>query len=468
MNCKHCSQQFEKKSQLDNHYKLLHQNKVIVAVNVGPNATALTEVTRSNNRFNCEAPECDYSNESPNAFGKHCRKCEKLIPWLKTGRNAVSINVVNVDTEVSENTNNNSSNEIVIETEENNVEATSRNSERDNDTSDTGILYENEEEFKQIGILKRLNLGINNLHHFLIDVEENNVVHFSNFDGFKRFIYKRASKVQVKKKDTYNEVKSSLSALVLGNTIGDVDNSDLQLLLPAATGNLEFSVGENNYDLVKPIAGLKVYDGFRCASCCSNSANNGRKPYYCGSENSMKQHRKTVHKNPTLQYSLCKVQKAFSNNKNPYKRILKSYFGVKILSTQNNVDNQETRFSTVQLKGSIAKLTGLSRFTELQSDVTAMHFNSKFFEITNFQNEFEKWPLKNLFFFVDKDVDVVQKQLIEKIVGAYYKKGDVVLPSTPYKVKKDLMILSKRLYIHRIKMSFKYWIWQFLGFFEDI
>ncbi|KAJ3204669.1 hypothetical protein HK099_001057, partial [Clydaea vesicula] len=59
----------------------------------------LTEVTRSNNRFNCEAPECDYSNESPNAFGKHCRKCEKLIPWLKTGRNAVSINVVNVDTE---------------------------------------------------------------------------------------------------------------------------------------------------------------------------------------------------------------------------------------------------------------------------------------------------------------------------------------------------------------------------------
>ncbi|KAJ3211547.1 hypothetical protein HK099_007972 [Clydaea vesicula] len=448
MNCKYCSQQFEKKSQIDSHYRLFHQDKVRVAVNLGPNATAFSEVTRSNNRFNCEAPECDYSHENPNAFGKHCRKCEKLKPWLETGRNAVSINVVSVDTEVRENTNSSSSNEIIIETEENNVEVTlmdtSRNSQGDNDKSDTGTLYENEEEFKQEGILKRLNLGINNIYHFLIDVEENNVLHFTKIDGFKRFIYKRASKVQVKKKEAFIEVKSSLNARVIGNTIGDIDDPGLLLLLPAATGNLEFSMGENNFELVKPIAGLKVYDGFRCVSCCSDSANNRRKPFYCGSESSMKQHMKTIHKNPNLQYSFCKVQKAFSNNQNPYKKILKSYFGVQILAVQNNVDNQATRFSIVQLKRSILKLTGLSGFTERQSDVTAMHSNSKFFEITNFQDEFDSWPLKNLFFFVDKDVDVVQKQLIEKIVGAYYKKGDAALSFVSFAVKSDLMKLSKR------------------------
>ncbi|KAJ3215234.1 hypothetical protein HK099_006457 [Clydaea vesicula] len=372
MKCKHCSQQFGKKSQLDNHYKLLHQKIVRIAVNLLPNATAFSEVTRSNNEFHCEAPECDYSHKNPNAFGKHCRKCEKLKNWLEIGRNAVSINVVNVDTEVRENTNNSSSNEIIIETEENNAE---------------GILCENEEEFEQVGILERLNLGVNIQHHLLIDVEKNNVLYFTKFDGFKRFIYKRAKKVQVKKKAAFNEVRSFLNALVLNNAIGNIDNSDLQLLLPAATGNLEFSVGENNYDLVKPIAGLKVYDGFQCASCCSDSANNNRKPFYCRNEKLMKQHMKTVHNIPNLQYSVCKVQKAFSNNKNPYKKLLNSYFGVKLLAAEKIVDNPN-----------------------------------------------------QIYYYVD----VEQKATPEKIVGAYYKEGDAVLPSNAlsYKVKSDSNVIK--------------------------
>ncbi|KAJ3380055.1 hypothetical protein HDU92_006221, partial [Lobulomyces angularis] len=322
----------------------------------------------------------------------------------------------------------------------------SENSEGHTSISKRGILYESEE-FKQVGILKRLNLGINEVHNFLIDVENNYILHFSHRDGFKSFIYKRLSKIMEKKKaEVFQEVLTTLNEVVQANTIGTFDDSGLQLLLPSANGNVQISVGVNNYDLVKPIAGLKIYNGFQCTICCNISRDTQKKPFYSENVKLMRIHIKTVHKRSDVQYSLCKVQKAFSNNKTPFKNICNSYFGVKVSGPEVSTNTPVARYSNFELMEILEKSGGFGIFTESQSNITAMHLNSKFFERSKFQNLFDSWPHKDLFRFVDKDDLEGHKFLIEKSVASYYNKVDTILKDTSlsHQFTSDLMILSKR------------------------
>ncbi|KAJ3211028.1 hypothetical protein HK099_008109 [Clydaea vesicula] len=292
-----------------------------------------------------------------------------MADTLGSRRDSASVTLANLNTEVvtkinlfivNEKVNTNSNIEdsvsdgVDIEADNDSTEVPinnlPENTEEDNSITNQGIIYESEE-FKQVGIFKRLNLGINELYHFLIDVEKNTILQFTSLKRFKAFIYKRATLIneQRKKAEIYREVLATLSENVHLNTIGGINNSGLQLLLPSENGNFEIAVGVNNYDLVKPIAGLLVYDGFQCMLCSDISNDTHLKPFYARSVKMMKKHLILVHGTTKLPYSLCKVQKAFSNNKTPYKYINNRFFGVKVEIVQDCGDDEITEYSENEL-----------------------------------------------------------------------------------------------------------------------
>ncbi|KAJ3375208.1 hypothetical protein HDU92_000772 [Lobulomyces angularis] len=127
----------------------------------------------------------------------------------------------------------------------------------------------------------------------------------------------------------------------------------------------------------------------------------------------MKKHIKSVHQTRSLQYSSCKVQKAFSNNKTPYKDINNRYFGVKLEPIQNSENAAIAEYSTTELVEILERLDSSRRLTGSQSNITAMQSSSN--------------------------------------VSAYYDKPDGTLKMDHIlsnRVTTDLMILNTRQFMH--------------------
>ncbi|KAJ3199105.1 hypothetical protein HK099_003305, partial [Clydaea vesicula] len=102
-------------------------------------------------------------------------------------------------------------------------------------------------------------------------------------------------------------------------------------------------------------------------------------------------------------------------------------------------------YSTTELVEVLERLESSRRLTGSQSNITAMQSNSKFFERSKFQNQYDTWELEDLFSFVDKDDEGELKFLIQKSVSAYYDKADGTLKMDHIlsnRVTTDLMILS--------------------------